>query len=216
MQNCKNCGLRNIRYSVFLGANKMTSVKSWVIAIIALLPTQRSVFALDNPIYQNGILTIPHVDTPEMVGKYLDIKMTPTNEGTWKLDTYKEAGTRQFRLQDSNVDLIVTNSLPRQVLLSLTGYYACHYPPIGQINYRLDNNVFDITVHDPNEYKEITFCPAITLYFQRTISLPVFGLKAGTYTYKVNGKYEGSFILDVDNNIPSPSRDNGILESPIM
>jgi hypothetical protein len=68
---------------------KMTAVKFLLFTLIVLLLTQGNVLARNNPTYKNGILTIPAVDTPEQVGQYLDITMTPTKDGTWKLNTYR-------------------------------------------------------------------------------------------------------------------------------
>jgi hypothetical protein len=161
---------------------------------------QRSVLALDNPSYQNGILTIPRVDTPEQVGKYLDITMTPTNEGTWKLDSYKESGTEASRLADiRQVELLSTDTQPKQVFLQVSITQDC-FNNFGQIDSRLDNkNEFNITVHDPINHATQQGCFYIKWYYKRTIALPVFGLKAGTYTYNINNKWKGSFTLDVDN-----------------
>ena len=66
----------------------MTSLKLLAFSIIVLLSTQHSALAWDNPTYQNGILTIPSVDTLEQVGQYRGIIMIPKNDDTWTLRYY--------------------------------------------------------------------------------------------------------------------------------
>lgn len=181
----------------------MTSVKCLPFIIMELLFIPRSVLAIDNPIYQNNVLTIPHIDTPEQVGKYLDITLTPTKEGTWKLNTYREAGSnRSYFAPVTKAELITIDVQPKQVFLRLSGEFGSGCGEVGQVIYRLENNVFNIAVNDGFDYPIDIFCADWIRPFQKDIALPVFGLKAGTYTYNVNGKLTGSFTLDVDNNLP--------------
>ena len=37
--------------------------------------------------------------------------------------------------------------------------------------------------------------------FRKTIPLPVYGLRAGTYSYSINGGNNGTFNLAVDNEL---------------
>ncbi len=166
-----------------------------------------------NPNYQNGMLTIPSVDTSEQVSKYSDITFSLNPDGSWKLNSYKESGIADplkpyetVRLAPiDKVDFIMTNTLPIQVFLHVSGIFpqSCHQ--LGQINYRLESNTFNIAVDEIDDSLVTLTC---RLYradtFETTFALPVFGLKAGTYNYNVNGKFSGSFVLDADNiSIPA-------------
>jgi hypothetical protein len=171
-------------------------------AITVMLFSQHVALALDNPMYQNGLLTIPHVDTPEQVGKYLDVTLKH-KEGAWVVDSYKESGSVESKfLPVDKVEANVVDGFPIQVILRISSKnIACG--SLGQINYRLDNKAFNITVHDGHAYLppgEVA-CVAALQPFSTSIALPVYGLKAGTYTYMVNGKISGEFALDVDNYI---------------
>lgn len=179
-------------------------MKMLTLPITAILPLiVNTASALDNPTYQNGLLTIPRVDTPEQMGKYLDITLK-LKEGVWILDSYKESGSVETKfLSVDKVEANVVNGFPVQVILRISSRdIGCGQ--LGQINYRLDKNVFNITVHDGHIYPsppKIQGCVTMLQPFSTSIALPVYGLKAGTYTYTVNGKISGNFALNVDNNI---------------
>ncbi|MFI3137666.1 MAG: hypothetical protein QX197_12900 [Methylococcaceae bacterium] len=68
----------------------MASIKFLTFSIIVLLCIQRNSLAQDNPSpsYQEGVLTIPRVNTPEQVGHYSNVTLTLNKEGTWELDPY--------------------------------------------------------------------------------------------------------------------------------
>jgi hypothetical protein len=179
---------------------KMTSVRFLAFTIIALLFTQHSVLALDNPVYQNGILTIPYVDTSEQLGKYLDITMTQTKGGAWKLNSYKESTSKLIVVTQATV--ITNEVLPKQVFLRLSGY-TC-----GSINhtiYRIDKNGFNIVLHDDYGL-DSRLNPCVASIKTKTIALPVYGLKTDTYTFDVNGK-KGGFYLATDNRLPGLNED---------
>ena len=94
----------------------MTSLKLLAFSIIVLLSTQHSALALDNPTYQNGILTIPSVDTLEQVGQYRGIIMRQKNDTAtdWTLTSY---GNNQYgpTIRPDKVELITTDTLPRRL-----------------------------------------------------------------------------------------------------
>lgn len=159
--------------------------------------------APENPSYRDGLLRIPRVDTPEQVGKYLDATFTLSSDGTWELNSFRELGSQSASLAPvTTVQLITVDVLPKQVFLRLSGEFNSGCGKVGQVNYRLENNAFNITLHDGFDYPKGEGCSMVIVPFQKTIALPVFGLKAGSYAYTVNGKHTGSFTLTVDNNLP--------------
>jgi hypothetical protein len=183
----------------------MRLIKFLTVTIIMLPFTQRSVHALDNPTYQNGVLTIPTVDTPEQVGLYKDIKMTRTEDATWRLDFYNGISNtdKESILQINKVDLIITDILPKQVFLHLEGRAGCDSVLLGKVSYRINNGVFELSLGVDYAYYKYLGCRFGSWTYQKTIALPVLGLKAGTYAYNLNGAHKGSFTLDVDNNLPA-------------
>ena len=192
----------------------MTAIKLLTIALVILLSMQRSALAQNNPLFQNGILTMPYVDTPEKIGRYKDVQLKidendPNHYYRWNLIGFRDSLLENRIYSDKlKVDLITTNTLPKQVFLYLEGNFTCS-TIVTNVNFRIDNNVFNIDVDmENNSILSNGFtCFGATWNFQRTIALPVFGLKAGTYTYKFNGVQKGSFTLDVDNTLPGQPKD---------
>ncbi len=108
------------------------------------------------------------------------------------------------------VELIITEGLPVQALLRLKGAFNHGCNSIGDISIRLDNNTFNIAVQngfhaDPDLP---IHCTQGVRYFQKTLALPILGLKAGQYNYLVNKKFFGTFKLKVDNNVPGAPADS--------
>lgn len=176
--------------------------------VIALLPIDLALGA-DSPVYKDGILTIPSVNTAEQVGKYQDVTFKLTDQGTWQLSGVKTIGTVVIGTPGvalaliEKVDVVKTDSFPTQVFLRVSGgFSACNNATLGQINQRLENNRFDVEI----SYNSLVsdppvICAQVMVNFIKTIPLPVYGLGAGTYSYNVNGT-TGTFTLAADNKYP--------------
>jgi hypothetical protein len=158
-----------------------------------------------NPSYQNGTLSIPAVDTPDQVGKYLDVKFTANQDGSWTLNSFKETGVHSALAPVDSVGITTVTASPIQVFLTINGQFTSGCGKIGQINTRLDKNTFNVTVHDGFDFYSTALCAAVMVPFEKVIALPVFELKAGTYDFYVNGKRFGDFTLDTDNNLNIPT-----------
>lgn len=188
----------------------MYSINKFCIAIaIALLPVC-STFAEDNiaddyPTYQDGVLTIPRVDTPDQAGSYLDGTFQYVGQNLWELQSFKTAN--EYPLQKApieQVELIVTDSFPTQVFLKIQGTFTNGCGNLGPINQRLIDHRFEVTVHA--EYPDLppgTYaCTAEVRSFEKIIPLSVYGLSAGNYEYSINdGDYVGTFTLTKDNKL---------------
>lgn len=171
---------------------------------IALLPLGAAI-AANSPVYQNGLLTIPSVNTPETAGKYQHVTFKLTDQGTWQLLGGRELGVNigvtslmlPF-MQAAEVTVIKTDSFPVQVFLRINaGMNPCS--SLGQIIQRRENNRFDVTVTVQFDYDSRTqSCGASFVPIIRTIPLNVYGLGAGTYSYDING-IKGVFELTADN-----------------
>ncbi len=174
-----------------------------LISAIFLLTISHA-FASDTSIFEDGLLTIPTVNTPTQVGQYQDVTFEFTDQSGWQLMGFKEVGTEGLGLEAmiEAVELVKTDMIPVQVLLRVTGYFSNGCPSIGQINHRLDENQFEVVIHStrPTPIEEFA-CTAAIVSFRETISLPVYGLSAGTYAYHVNGGNNGTFELAVDNEL---------------
>lgn len=158
------------------------------------------------PTYQDGILAIPRVDTPEQPGNYLDATFKQIDQNLWELQGYKIAN--EYPLQKAPIEqvkLVVTDSFPVQVFLNIQGAFTSGCGDLGQINQRLVGNRFEVTVHA--EYPDLPpgsfACTANMRYFEKNIPLAAYDLNAGNYEYSINGgDYTGTFVLAKDNRYP--------------
>lgn len=159
------------------------------------------------PLYRDGKLIIPRIDTPEQIGRYFDATFSETNSGAWHLDTYKQAGVNNSLAPVASVELVSVDSLPKQIFLRVQGQFSNGCGSVGQIYTRLENNTFKVIVNDAFDPTTAPFvsCIAALQPFEKSIALPVFGLKAGAYRYQVNGKLSGEFTLAADNTLPETS-----------
>lgn len=175
---------------------------------IALLPANFALGA-DTPVYKDGLLTIPSVNTDGQVGQYQDVTFKLTEQGNWQLSSLKGIGIvigeSEIQLVPiASVDVVKADAFPTQVFLRVTGGLGgCFSNTLGQINQRLENNQFDVAITASNYVNRYTpgLCPAINTSFVKTIPLAVYGLSAGTYSYNVNGT-TGTFKLTADNKYP--------------
>lgn len=163
-------------------------------------------FSADNYVYKDGVLTLPRVDIPDQVGKYQDVTFLLTQQGTWTLSAVQEFGSVKLeRVSVSEVEVIKTGSLPISVYLRASGWRSsCGFSGPGRIHQRLEGTRFDVGITAPHtdEYvKGQIACTAQMSSFKMTVPLQVYGLRAGTYSYNVNG-ITGMFNLGSDNKFP--------------
>jgi len=141
--------------------------------------------AENNVIYQNPLLRIPSIDIPEQVGRFQNVVFELNEQGMWLLRDYQEI--LKFTYID-NVNIIITDNFPVQVFLQVNGYFVgCG--GLGAINKRLVGKQFEISINEAPGPDPLEFaCTTDLKPFQTTIALPVYGLEAGIYSYKVNGR----------------------------
>ncbi len=157
----------------------------------------------EHPVYKDGKLTIPRVDTDLQAGNFQDATFffdRATN--AWQLLDYRETllipGQSPYL---DTVEAIVTDSIPVQVFLKISGNLPTPCSRFGQINQRLKINKFEVTMHVASSLLS-TSCIQVLEPFVKIIPLEVFGLSAGTYEYSVNGEYSGTFSLTTNNTFP--------------
>ncbi len=185
---------------------RFMNILSLAIAI-AVLPINFALSA-DYPVYKDGLLTIPTISTADYVGQYQDVNLKLTEQGVWQLLSFKTLGASYPPGSPGlelgwpliqKVEVVKTDTFPVQVFVRLSGDLSqctSTAPSLGQINQRLENNRFDIMATSAGRG-----CPGNLVFFVRTISLPVYGLRAGIYSYNVNGT-TGTFELTADNLLP--------------
>ena len=153
----------------------------------------------NNPTFQNGILSLPSVDSLERGGQYQNVKFKLTEQGEWQLLDF--VITKELEYLDQ-VEIIKTDSFPIQIFLKVTGNFTSGCQEMGQISYRFLEQRFDIWMYPsldekfpPSEFA----CTAGFVPFTHIIPLPVYALDKGEYKYSVNGRYTGTFSLAEDN-----------------
>lgn len=163
-------------------------------------------FSSDYPVYDNGVLTLPRVDTLDQVGTYQDATFQWTPQNTWELSALQILGTRKLESAPvSVVEVIKTGALPVSVYLRASGLRSsCSFSGPGRIHQRLQGMQFDVQITAPHTDAYVNneaACAAVMTSFKMTVPLGVYGLSAGTYSYNVNG-ITGTFSLDSDNKYP--------------
>lgn len=150
--------------------------------------------AEEAPSFQNNILKIPRVDTPEQVGKYQNAEFRLAPDGRWDLLQANEA--RWAFVEEIEVKIL--ESFPVQIHVAVAGYLPspCHH--LGPINKRYADNRFEISVNMIPPPAG-TACIAVVEPFETTIPLDVYGLPEESYQVQVNDK-SGSFVLNKDNH----------------
>lgn len=150
------------------------------------------------PSYENGVLTIPRVDTPDQIGNYQNATLEFDPQlNAWVL---QHVDTTRFNLSNpriKSVDVfIIDDSFPAQVFLQVVGDFTCG--EFGQINTGRKENLFDIQITvipvPPGQV-----CTQNITEFVRVIQLDVYRLSAGDYQYSINGSNSGTFSLTKDN-----------------
>ncbi|MES3006782.1 MAG: hypothetical protein V4751_03325 [Pseudomonadota bacterium] len=170
-----------------------------------LLFVSTSVVAADNPSYSSQAkqLLVPAVDSAAQPGFFQDVKIEFVQGDLWRLVTAQESVRITNAIE--RVELIKTDSFPVQIFLKVSGIFTSGCPEVGQISQLLEGNSFNVAVYLKNSmwllHPELVDCAAVMVPFSRTIPLPVYGLSAGEYAYRVNDEHQGSFRLAVDNRL---------------
>lgn len=154
------------------------------------------------PIYRDGILTVPRVDTDDQVSLFQDgvFQYDPT-VNAWRLVEFRTVPVPQiFLAEGDGVEAIVINTSPAQVLLKVNGNFPDSCGAFGRINQRLQDNRFEVVINVVNTSDDSQACFPALVPFEKVISLDVYGLPAGTYEYTVNGEKSGTFELTANNN----------------
>ena len=99
----------------------------------------------------------------------------------------------------TEIELLILESFPVQVMVVAKGYLPNPCTQIDQIIQSREGNNFFITLKTKSSQEA---CIQVLAPFEETIPLEVYGLPAGTYTVNVNG-IEDTFTLDMDNILPA-------------
>ncbi|PKM13367.1 MAG: hypothetical protein CVV13_02140 [Gammaproteobacteria bacterium HGW-Gammaproteobacteria-3] len=151
--------------------------------------------------FQEGILTIPRVDTDEQAGNFQDAVFKIKPDGTWRLLDFRTTALNpDSDPQIDKVEVVITDSSPVQVFLKLTGAFSNGCGEFGQISQRLQGSRFEVIAH-AKPIPDGTVCTMEIKPFEQVIALSVFGLPEGTYEFSVNGNFDGSFELTQDNGL---------------
>lgn len=149
-----------------------------------------------------GDMFIGRVDLPNQLNAYNNVLLRRVTADTWKLINY----TADWKVPVvNNVEVIMTDSFPMQVLLKVTGNTdTCSY--LTNVNVNTGYSFFEVELHTKTLAQ---FCQQEALLpFIKYVALPVYELGAGTYSYFVNngsisGKQSknntGTFTLKADN-----------------
>lgn len=180
----------------------VSSVRGNIYIVFLVLMLRAGYSLADNPYYGNGLLVLPVVDELGGVGTYQDVRFSYSEEGGWRLDSYEILGSQGLKAAPvSDVEVIVTNESPAQVLLRASGEFGngC-YIDLRPATYRRSGRHFDVVLSYEYNYVPGTACLAAAVHYKKTVPLPVYGLPAGDYTYDING-LTGTFELSSDNEM---------------
>lgn len=162
-----------------------------------------------NPKYENRILTIPAVDTVETAGALQEIAIELKDDGSLLLLDFKESVKIAGRAIDK-VELIQTDSFPVQMILKVDGFLSNGCLNVGETAFRIEEKKIEVSlffantpaVLNPGEYA----CPASFNFFTEYISLPIYGLEEGEYSYNFNDEHFGDFSLQAFNGFENELR----------
>jgi len=153
------------------------------------------VIAAQPATYQDDVFTVPQgaildADNPAY---YNDILLDHSGDGSFQLVAAQSANLVSIE----SLTINIMESFPVQVSVTVNGNKSVpcvdlQTPAIGR-----QDNMF-IVVLAETTLGPAESCIAVIDPFETTISLPVSGLPAGTYTVRVNG-VDTQFTLDVDN-----------------
>ena len=84
-----------------------------------------------------------------------------------------------------SVDVLILESLPVQVSVSVKGNLSDACTRVGEVATTRDGTTFNIDISTTRPVEAV--CAQVLTPFEENISLDVRGLKKGTYTVNVNG-----------------------------
>ncbi len=145
-------------------------------------------------------LRLPLIDDYSGIpGVYQDvwIDYTPATQ-SWRLMSYYKA-TPIEEAAIETVNVIVTDEMPAQVFIEVTGHLVCSAIS-KEVGIKQLGDIFTVYLFH-NRGREFALCigNAPPSPFRKVVPLDAYGLSAGTYSYTLNGKFGGSFTLAADN-----------------
>jgi uncharacterized protein (DUF2141 family) len=164
--------------------------------IIAGFMLSTLVSASERPYFEGNILTIPSIDLNGEAAVYQDVTFEYTKSNNWTLLNFN----RGKKIQEiTHVRLIQTNNFPIQAFLKISGVFNNGCQQMGQVATQVIDNRIETSVFYDNKSINNRFCTMVMTPFNKTIPLPIYGLKAGTYNYSINHNFTGAFTLAKDN-----------------
>lgn len=163
-----------------------------------------------HPQLAGNLLTLPRVDSPERPGQYQAVRFERQADGRWQLLGFEAQDTpRVGMVRVDQVEVVKTSSFPVAVYLRASGAQAaCGYDGLARVSQRLVGERFEVSIsarHNDFATQQLTMgslvCTADYRAYKMTVPLSVYGLRAGSYAYSVNG-VTGRFTLDADNVLP--------------
>lgn len=199
-------------------AGKSLCLISSIFSLLLISTTQ--LFAQERPIgllgeqhpfYSSGNLHIPRIDTHNQPGLYQDamLQFDPAIDA-WRLESVVTVPITDDRIKQ--VEVIVTESLPAQVYLQMSGEFSfsCRGHRYSISERRTaepgsgpTNEKFEVAVAFDDHSADETLCTIKDNLSFIIHPLQVYGLVAGTYEYVINGTHTGTFELKSDNILPS-------------
>lgn len=177
----------------------MARIGKWMLAACAWLGAL-SVQAAD-AVLEGTRLFIPTVNTQGEVAKYQNAVFTHVGGAEWRLLSFDETGNGVYLAPVTEVWPLVTDTFPAHVLLRVRGVFGSGCGDLGRITQRRNGDRFTVVINRAPSPGTDIVCSMGMVPFTTTISLPVYGLAAGGYSYDVNG-ITGTFELTRDNALP--------------
>lgn len=175
-----------------------------IASLIVPILSQPNANASDYPLFRDGKLTIPRVDTDAQLGNFQNAEFQYDHStNRWKLNHFVETKIAPGPVTyEEKVEAIVVDTSPVQVFLKITGQFSDGCTFFQQINQVLKDHTFEIILHvGPNPIPPDIACTMALVPYEKIIPLEVYGLSAGTYEYIVNGTHTGTFTLSKDNSL---------------
>ncbi|GAB6041729.1 hypothetical protein [Endothiovibrio diazotrophicus] len=166
---------------------------------VVLLMVSRTVSAED--VLEGDRLSIAAVDTEQQVARYQNVVFRHVAGAEWQLLSYDEVGEGVHLAPISQLSSQVTDAFPAHVLLQVAGVFPSGCDYLGRVSQRRDGNHFSVAINQGTRTDPSVACTMAVVPFTTTLSLPVYGLPAGEYSYSVNGA-TGTFELAQDNVLP--------------
>ncbi len=147
-------------------------------------------------VFTKGELVIPEgaVISGNSSAYYSDITLAMDEQGSLVIT----GASKNSLVTVEEVDVMVMESLPLQVSLSVSGFLSVPCVALLSPAVSYANNQFTVVLAESTLGPAET-CIAVLEPFQTTIALDVTDLPAGTYLVDVNG-IETEFILEMDNS----------------